>query len=80
VNTFGFHRRGDSSNKSLRAEIWGISRTNPFNPFIGLDLQCIHTLENWGLEQLRKLADKKSEKLGKQSSWHLLKSKNLYDE
>jgi len=80
VNTFGFHRRGDATQKSLRAEIWGLSRTNPFNPFVGFDFKWLHTLENIGLEKLRNFADKKAAKQGKLSSWHIIKSQNLYED
>jgi len=80
VNTFGFHRRGDTDKKSIRSEIWGISRTNPFNPFVGLDLALFHTLDNWGLKKLREIKDKEALKKGRLSSWHVIKSKNLYDE
>lgn len=80
VNTFGFHRRGEANAKNLRAEIWGISRTNPFNPFIGFDFPFLHTLENWGLKKLREIKDHEALKAGKTSSWHAIKSKNLYDE
>lgn len=79
VNTFGFHKRGEATTKSLRAEIWGISRTNPFNPFVGFDFSFSHVLDNWGLEKLRQLADKKAKKHNKQSSWHLINSQNLYN-
>lgn len=79
VNTFGFHKRGEATSKSLRAEIWGMSRTNPFNPFIGFDFSFLHTLDNWVLEKLREFADKKAKEQSKQSSWHLIESQNLYE-
>jgi len=31
ANTHGFHRRGDAQKRSMRTEIWSISRSNPFN-------------------------------------------------
>ena len=80
VNTFGFHRRGDTDKKSIRSEIWGMSRTNPFNPFIGFDLKIIDRLNNWGLHKLREIKDKEALKKGRYSSWHVIKTKNLYDE
>jgi len=80
VNTFGFHRRGDTDKKSMRSEIWGMSRTNPFNPFVGFDLALFHTLDNWGLKKLREIKDKEALKKGGVSSWHVIKTKNLYDE
>lgn len=80
VNTFGFHRRGDSNIKSTRSEIWGISRTNPFNPFVGFGLTLFHKLDNWGLKKLRLIKDKEALKRGGISSWHVIKSRNLYDD
>ncbi len=80
VNTYGFHRRGDARQKNLRAEIWGLSRTNPFNPFVGFDFKWLHHLENIGLEKIRELADNKAAKKGILSSWHVIKSQNLYED
>ena len=78
VNTFGFHRRGDTDKKSIRSEIWGISRTNPFNPFVGFDFTFLHKLDNWGLKKLRSIKDQEALKRGGVSSWHVIKSQNLY--
>ena len=78
VNTFGFHRRGDTDKKHTRSEIWGISRTNPFNPFVGLDLKVFHRLDNWGLKQLRKMKDREAKKEGKVADWHVIESQDLY--
>lgn len=79
VNTFGFHRRGEADAKSMRAEIWGISRTNPFNPFVGFDFSFLHDFENWRLNKLREIKDKEALKEGKTSSWHVIESENIYD-
>ena len=78
VNTFGFHRRGEAKEKSTRFEIWGISRTNPFNPFIGFGFSFMHSFENWGLKKLRENADKKAEKHHKKSSWHVAKNRTFF--
>lgn len=80
VNTFGFHRRGDANGKSMRAEIWGISRTNPFNPSIGFDFSFLHDLENFGLKKIREIKDREAFKKEKLSSWHVIESKSLFDE
>ena len=80
VNTFGFHRRGHAKGKSLRAELWGISRTNPFNPFVGFGFAWQHRLDNWGLHKLRELKDKQASKQGRLSSWHKIKSETLYED
>jgi hypothetical protein len=80
VNTFGFHRRGDTDRRSIRAEIWGISRTNPFNPWIGFDFAWMHRLENWALKQLRYYHDKQAEKRGRLPSWHVIDQPGLFDD
>lgn len=80
VNTFGFHRRGDAHGKSMRSEIWGISRTNPFNPFVGFDFSFLHALENLGLKKLREIKDQEALKKGKSASWHVIESNCLFDE
>ncbi|MGE5271127.1 MAG: phytanoyl-CoA dioxygenase family protein [Thiohalocapsa sp.] len=37
ADTFGFHARGPSAGRSLRAEIWAYGRRSPFLPWTGLD-------------------------------------------
>lgn len=37
ADTFGFHARGPSAARSLRAEIWAYGRRSPFVPWTGLD-------------------------------------------
>jgi phytanoyl-CoA dioxygenase PhyH len=37
ADTFGFHARGPSRDKSLRAEIWAYGRRTPFVPWTGFD-------------------------------------------
>jgi hypothetical protein len=37
ADTFGFHARGPSAGRSLRAEIWAYGRRSPFAPWPGLD-------------------------------------------
>jgi hypothetical protein len=80
VNTFGFHRRGDTDKKSTRSEIWGMSRSNPFNPFVGFDFKFFHALNNWGLRKIREVKDQEALKQGRHSSWHVINTKNLYEE
>ena len=38
ADTSGFHARGVATRPSVRAEIWGYGRRNPFLPWTGLDL------------------------------------------
>ncbi|MDB5687006.1 MAG: phytanoyl-CoA dioxygenase [Rhizorhabdus sp.] len=37
ADTFGFHARGMTAERSTRIELWAYSRRNPFLPFTGLD-------------------------------------------
>ena len=37
ADTSGFHARGPSNRATMRVEIWGYSRTNPFAPWNGFD-------------------------------------------
>lgn len=80
VNTFGFHRRGDAKEKSIRSELWGISRTNPFNPIIGLNLEIFHRLDDWLLIKLREYDDKQAMKKNRKSSWHVIKQRSPFTE
>jgi len=76
ANTHGFHRRGDASERSMRTEIWSISRSNPFNPLPGVDIPALATLQNRALRWYRRHCDKKAEKRGAQSSWHIIDIRN----
>jgi len=42
ANTNGFHCRGPSRDDSARLTLYTGRRTNPFNPFIGFDLEFTH--------------------------------------
>ena len=37
ADTLGFHARGHSARPSVRVEIWGYARRNPFIPWLGFD-------------------------------------------
>lgn len=76
ANTHGFHRRGDASERSMRTEIWSISRSNPFNPFPGLDLPLFAKAQNKALTLYREFCDRRAEKRGAESSWHLVDARN----
>ncbi len=76
ANTHGFHRRGDAKQRSMRTELWSISRSNPFNPFPGFDLPALSRLQNNVLAAYRKHCDKKAMRQGKQSSWHVVPYRN----
>jgi len=80
ANTHGFHRRGDAALRSMRTEIWSISRSNPFNPFPGVDLPALTRLQNRALTWYREYCDKKAAKNGTQSSWHIVPARNTLDD
>ncbi len=76
ANTHGFHCRGKASEKSLRTELWTISRGNPFNPSPGLDLPWFDKLQNHALVGWRRYLDRQAEAKGALSSWHLIEARN----
>lgn len=76
ANTFGFHCRGQASEKSTRTEIWTFSRTNPFNPFPGIDHPWVDAVQNRIVDAWRKRCDAKAASKGTQSSWHVVDSRN----
>lgn len=78
VNTFGFHRRGDANGKRIRSELWGISRTNPFNPIVGINLEAFHRLDDRLLKNARKNQDEAAARRGVKSSWHVIESRDLF--
>lgn len=78
VNTFGFHRRGDADGRRMRSEIWGISRTNPFNPFVGVNAAFFHRLDDRLLQRSRRRQDEAAAKRGVPSSWHVIDSRDLF--
>ncbi len=76
ANTHGFHCRGQASEKSTRTEFWTISRSNPFNPFPGIDHPWLAKLQNRAVGLYRQHLDKKAEKNGSVSSWHVIDARN----
>jgi len=76
ANTHGFHCRGHASERSTRTELWTISRTNPFNPFPGIDHPLLTNLQNKVLDAYRIHCDRKAEQRGVESSWHVIDARN----
>jgi len=76
ANTHGFHCRGQASERSTRTELWTISRSNPFNPFPGIDHPLVTRFQNQVLNAYRKHCDKKAEQRGTVSSWHVIEARN----
>lgn len=80
ANTHGFHRRGDANKRSMRTEIWSMSRSNPFNPLPGFDQPAFAKLQNSALGWYREYCDRKAAKRGAKSSWHVVESRNTLDD
>jgi len=80
ADTHGFHRRGAASEVSSRMEIWAYSRTNPFNPLVGLNLQWYNRLSHKVIDKYLKRQDRKAEAKGRPASWHLVDSKEMFGE
>ncbi len=76
ANTHGFHCRGNASERSTRTELWTISRSNPFNPFPGIDHPWLTNLQNKALHAYREYCDRKAIKRGTVSSWHVIEARN----
>ena len=76
ANTHGFHCRGQASERSTRTELWTISRSNPFNPFPGIDHPVITRVQNSALNAWRRYCDRKAEGRGTVSSWHVIEARN----
>ena len=76
ANTHGFHCRGQASERSTRTELWTISRSNPFNPFPGIDHPLMTRLQNRALNAWRRYADRRADKRGTVSSWHVIDARN----
>jgi len=80
ANTHGFHCRGQASERSTRTELWTISRSNPFNPFPGIDHPAITHVQNSALNAWRRYCDRKAEGRGTVSSWHVIDARNTIGE
>jgi Phytanoyl-CoA dioxygenase (PhyH) len=70
ANTFGFHARSPADRGSTRLAIYADSRTNPFNPWPGLDLHWSSQLKYRALQWYRRRQDQQAARCGVQSSWH----------
>ena len=78
ADTHGFHRRGAASEKSNRLEIWAYSRTNPFNPLIGFNLQWYNKLSHKVIDKYLKRQDRIAAGKGMRASWHLIDSWEMF--
>ena len=78
ADTHGFHRRGAASEKSNRLEIWAYSRTNPFNPLPGFNLQWYNKLSHKVIEKYLKRQDRIAAAKDMRASWHLIDSSEMF--
>ena len=79
ADTHGFHRRGAASEVSSRLEIWAYSRTNPFNPLVGFNLQWYKKLTHLVIHRYLERQDKIAEAKGRPASWHLIDSSEMFE-
>lgn len=70
ANTFGFHARSPAAKHSTRLAIYADSRSNPFNPWPGVDLPWLNHLKYRALLWYRDRQDRQAAQRGTQSSWH----------
>ena len=70
ANTFGFHARSPAEKGSTRLAIFISSRTNPFNPWPGLDLHWSNQLKYRAFQWYRRRQDRLAARNGTLSSWH----------
>ncbi len=71
ANTFGFHARSAVTGPSTRLAVYADSRTNPFNPWPGVDLPLFNRLKYAGMRYLRRRQDRRAAARGTVASWHL---------
>lgn len=79
ANTNGFHRRGAATRASNRLEIWAYSRTNPFNPWPGLNLSWYTKLSHVVIEKYLRHQDNIAAAQGRRASWHLVAKNALHE-
>ncbi|GED23420.1 phytanoyl-CoA dioxygenase family protein [Halomonas halmophila] len=70
ANTFGVHARGHAESGTSRLALWGMSRTNPFNPLPGLGFESLNRLQYRVLQRMRRREDEKAAARGAKASWH----------
>lgn len=70
ADTFGFHARSAAPAGSTRLAIYADSRTNPFNPWPGVDMDWATHIRYRAFSWLRARQDRRAERQGKAASWH----------
>lgn len=69
ADTFGFHARGPSTRPSMRIELWGYGRRNPFLPWCGGDLLSQPGLAERRVPSYWKALDLRERLTGRRSPW-----------
>lgn len=69
ADTYGFHARSVSDKPTLRMEIHGYLRRNPFVPFVGLDPLGIPGIADRQLDLYLKWADARERRAGRRNVW-----------
>ena len=70
ANTFGFHARSPVAAPCTRLAIYADSRTNPFNPWPGVDLPWSNRLKYRAVLWYRARQDRLAAQRGRRASWH----------
>ncbi len=71
ANTHGFHCRGAAAETGARLEVWTYSRTNPFNPFPGVDSLLLDRLRHHLFGLFLRHRDRAAAWAGNPPSWRL---------
>jgi len=77
-DTHGFHRRGAATEVSSRMELWAFSRTNPFNPWPGLNIDLYRRLSHYAIKKYLLQQDKKANRKGMRASWHRVANDTMH--
>ena len=69
ADTYGFHNRAPSDRPTIRTEIHGHLRRNPFAPWNGLDVQTLPGIRGNQLDLFLGYSDWRSKRTGKSHIW-----------
>ncbi len=69
ADTFGFHGRTPSSRPTMRVELHGHMRRNPFHPWTGLDVKSLPGLGDRALDLFLAYQDFREKRFGKRTIW-----------
>ncbi len=69
ADTYGFHSRSPSDRATIRTEVHGHLRRNPFTPWNGLDWQALPGIRGRQLDLYHGWLDWKSKRSGRPHLW-----------